>query len=138
MSSKREPESPDEIAEARIQGALGEQAGRLDLSELGLTSLPESLGKLSGLQTLYLSGNQLTSLPESLGKLSGLQKLDLSGNQLTSLPESLGKLSEPANALPFRQSAHEPAGVARQAERPANARPFRQSAHEPAGVRSAS
>ena len=55
MSSKREPESPDEIAEARIQGALGEQAGRLDLSELGLTSLPESLGKLSGLQSSSFS-----------------------------------------------------------------------------------
>ena len=43
MSSKRKPESPNEIAEARIQGALGEQAGRLDLYALGLTRLPESL-----------------------------------------------------------------------------------------------
>ena len=66
----------------------------LDLSGNQLTSLPEWLGKLSGLQVLYLSGNQLTSLPESLGKLSGLQGLFLSGNQLTSLPESLGNLSD--------------------------------------------
>jgi internalin A len=92
MSSKREPESPNEIAEARIQAALGEQAGRLDLSQLGLTTPPESLGKLSGLRTLELPNNRLTSLPEWLGNLSRLQALDLSGNQLTSLPAGMREL----------------------------------------------
>jgi len=41
----------------------------LDLSSLGITSLPESIGNLSALQTIDLWGNQLTSLPESVKKL---------------------------------------------------------------------
>lgn len=65
----------------------------LDLSGNQLTSLPESLGQLVGLQSLYLSGNRLTSLPESLGQLASLQSLNLSFNQLTSLPEWLGQLT---------------------------------------------
>jgi Leucine-rich repeat (LRR) protein len=68
MSLKPEPESLDDVAEANIQAALREQAGKLNLSGLELTSLPESLGKLTSLQSLDISGNQLTSLPEWLGK----------------------------------------------------------------------
>ncbi|MBS9773466.1 MAG: leucine-rich repeat domain-containing protein, partial [Trichodesmium erythraeum GBRTRLIN201] len=58
-----------------------------------LTSLPESIGKLSNLTSLDLGGNQLTSLPESITKLSNLTELYLGHNQLTSLPESITKLS---------------------------------------------
>ena len=88
----------------------------LNLVHNQLTSLPESLGQLTGLQGLdlsrqpadhpagvpgsvdrparpCLSDNQLTTLPESLGQLTGLQSLHLSGNQLTTLPESLGQLT---------------------------------------------
>ncbi len=110
MSSKREPESPDRIAEAHIQAALGKQAGTLDLSGLGLTTLPESLGKLSPACRAPLFLRQSAHEPAGVARTA------------------------PCTALPFRQSAHEPAGVARQAERPARALPFRQSAHEPAGV----
>jgi hypothetical protein len=43
-----------------------------------LTSLPESLGQLTGLQQLGLMCcSSLTSVPESLGQLTGLQQLDL-------------------------------------------------------------
>jgi Leucine-rich repeat (LRR) protein len=58
----------------------------LDLSGLGLTTLPETLGKLTALQRLYLSKNQLTSVPEVLGKLTKLRVLDLVNNHLTNLP----------------------------------------------------
>jgi Leucine-rich repeat (LRR) protein len=44
----------------------------------------------SGDTDLDLSHNQLTTLPESLGQLTQLQSLDISGNQLTALPKSLG------------------------------------------------
>src|SRR5258708_34003059 len=57
-----------------------------------LTSLPVSLGQLTNLQQLDLTGNQITSLPESLGNLIRLKKIYLDGNQITSLPESLGNL----------------------------------------------
>ena len=88
-------------AEQLIEEALRSGAKGLNLSvrseaedSAKLTELPESLGQLSQLQTLSLSGNQLTTLPESLGQLSQLQTLSLSRNQLTTLQESLGQLSK--------------------------------------------
>lgn len=64
----------------------------LSISRNQLTSVPESLSQLTGLQALCLDYNQLTSVPESLGQLRWLQVLKLNNNQLTSLPESLGQL----------------------------------------------
>lgn len=55
--------------------------------------VPESLGKLTWLTDLNLSGNRLSSLPESIGELSNLINLDLSANQLKELPVSLGQLT---------------------------------------------
>jgi internalin A len=78
--------------EAKIQQALKEQETSLDLSGIGLKSLPKSMGQLTGLQGLNLSRNQLTTLPEWLGYLTGLQFLNLSDNWLTSLPKSLSHL----------------------------------------------
>ncbi len=79
--------------------SLPESIGNLvHLSELSLicnelTSLPESIGNLVNLSKLNLSNNELTSLPESIGNLVNLSKLSLSNNKLTSLPESMGNLS---------------------------------------------
>jgi len=58
-----------------------------------LTTLPESIGKLSSLQKLDLEGNKLTTLPKSISKLTSLQELKLWDNQLSTLPESIGQLS---------------------------------------------
>ncbi|BAP56822.1 receptor protein kinase-like protein [Thioploca ingrica] len=69
----------------------------LDLSANQLSGiLPNSLEKLSQLNSLDLSGNQLTgSIPNSLENLDNLSNLSLSQNQLTgSIPESLGNLSK--------------------------------------------
>jgi internalin A len=85
--------SPLAEAERRIQDALESGATELDLSGLGLTALPESLGNLANLTDLYLSQNQLTTLPESLGNLANLTDLYLHQNQLTAIPESLGNLA---------------------------------------------
>jgi internalin A len=79
-------------AEKRIETARREKATALDLSCLGLTAVPKSLGQLTALQELDLYNNQLTSVPESLGQLKALQELFLFNNQLTSVPESLGQL----------------------------------------------
>jgi internalin A len=81
-------------AEEKIATALRRGATGLDLRQLRLTDLPESLGQLTQLQTLDLYKNQLTALPESLGQLTQLQWLDLSDNQLTALPEWLGQLMQ--------------------------------------------
>ena len=58
-----------------------------------LTSLPESVGECTGLQTLDLSScSRLVSLPERLGELKALQTLNLgSCSGLVSLPERLGE-----------------------------------------------
>lgn len=65
-----------------------------NFSNLGLTSLPESIGNLSRLTRLSIYGNQLESLPESIGSLSQLTELNAFRNHLTSLPESIGYLSQ--------------------------------------------
>src|SRR5450759_161124 len=85
-------------AEQKVEEARRSGAKILDLSvqwnkdSEKLTELPESLGQLTQLQTLNLSGNQLTVLPEWLAQLKLLQTLNLSGNQLTALPEWLAQL----------------------------------------------
>ena len=81
-------------AEKKIEAARRKGATELDLSEMKLTELPESLGQLTQLQSLNLSHNQLTALPESLGQLTQLQSLNLSRNQLTALPKSLEQLTQ--------------------------------------------
>jgi internalin A len=108
--AKRKSGEPGANAEQRIGKAVKElaattglQLSRLDaqvtatelnLSGLGLESLPESLGKFTQLRALYLDSNQLNALPESLGNLSRLQTLVLNHNQLSAVPESLGNLTQ--------------------------------------------
>ena len=70
----------------------------LDVSGLyfkrsGLTVIPESIGNLSSLRLLDLNNTQISALPESIGNLSSLQKLDLDHTQICTLPESIWNLS---------------------------------------------
>jgi internalin A len=69
------------------------QLEHLDLSGTLLTALPESIGQLTRLKELYLGGSRLTALPESIGQLTQLEHLDLSDTRLTALPESFGQLT---------------------------------------------
>ena len=71
---------------------IDETAIELDLSQLGLKSLPPEIGKLTNLEYLYLDDNQLTSV-EGVGKLTSLTVLGLANNQLISLPTEIGKLT---------------------------------------------
>ena len=64
----------------------------LDLNFNKLQSLPEQIGVLWALQNLYVQGNQLQFLPEWIGQLPVLEYLDVSNNQLQSLPEQIGQL----------------------------------------------
>jgi Leucine-rich repeat (LRR) protein len=78
----------------KIESVRESNSSVLDLSGMGLTELPESIGRLTALQQLDVSSNQLTALPEAIGKLTALQQLNVSHNQLTALPDSIGKLTE--------------------------------------------
>lgn len=91
---KADVKDPISLAEARIREAHNTRLIKLDLSELNLDTLPESIVQLSWLQTLSLEGNQLTTLPEFISQLSHLRWLDMDNNQLRSLPESVTQLPQ--------------------------------------------
>ena len=78
--------------------ALPENMG--DLTSLGslyiewnlITVLPESFSDLTNLSNLVISNNLLIALPEDFGNLTNLFFLDLGYNQINSIPESIGNL----------------------------------------------
>lgn len=75
----------------RIDQAHRDQVSQLDLSDQGLTALPEAMSQLTQLQSLDLDDNQLTVLPEAIRHLSALTELYLHGNEALDLPvEVLG------------------------------------------------
>ncbi|MCU0748483.1 MAG: TIR domain-containing protein [Akkermansiaceae bacterium] len=74
-------------------GRKGANRTKLDLSKLGLSALPQELGKLSALAELNLSENQLRALPPEICQLTALTDLDLSDNQLSALPPEIAGLS---------------------------------------------
>jgi Leucine-rich repeat (LRR) protein len=92
-----------DTARSRIATAAQEAASDLDLSGLGLTELPWSLGKLSALKSLDLQDNRLNSLPVFLKSFRSLRTLLLDGNQFSSWPEILSELPELAS-LHFRNN----------------------------------
>ena len=68
---------------------------RIDLRDLDLQgTIPASLGLLTGLERLWLAGNQLTGeIPLELGNLSNLEWIALRGNQLTGcLPDEFSNI----------------------------------------------
>ena len=66
---------------------------RLDMIHCGLEVLPEAIGRLTQLRTLYANWGRLTDLPSSIGLLTNLEALWLNDNRLTGLPSSFRGLS---------------------------------------------
>jgi Leucine-rich repeat (LRR) protein len=63
---------------------------KLDLSNLGLSLLPEKMFPcLVGLTDFFCDGNHLTSLPITIWNVPRLQTLNVSNNKLTSLPAAV-------------------------------------------------
>src|SRR5258708_6412309 len=79
-------------AERRIE-KVRREGGRLDLSGLRLKTVPESIRKLDGVNTLDLSGNDLAVLPDWFGLLPELNFLNLMHNPIPELPSALVKAS---------------------------------------------
>ena len=87
--------NPEDFYNSNNEGRIRIEGNRiiyLDVSSMGLTSLPEGIGDLQALKGLYVGHNQLISLPERIGDLKALEVLYVGGNKLTSLPERIGDL----------------------------------------------
>ena len=73
-------------------------SGRLDLSELGLSSLPSAIlppscpDHFMSLRKLNLSGNGLTHLPDVMWQLISLEQINLSQNKLSELSARITKM----------------------------------------------
>ena len=59
-----------------------------------LTTLPESILKLTNLTELNLVKNKLVSLPDRIGLLCNLQRLELANNLIERLPITFGALNQ--------------------------------------------
>lgn len=67
----------------------------LSLSYNRLMDIPQgTLGNLTHLEELYLSGNSLSTLPDDFDELLALKVLHLNGNKFRTLPADLSKLAE--------------------------------------------
>ena len=54
-----------------------------------LTALPDSIGNLSLLKSLWIINNNISSLPESINKLKKLKYIGLMGTKITQVPKFL-------------------------------------------------
>lgn len=79
-------------AEKKIEAVLNSGGLELNLRNMRLTELPESMKRISHIHYLNLYNNQLRVLPDWLGEFTELQTLYLSSNKLVRLPISLNKL----------------------------------------------
>lgn len=61
------------------------QVSKLDLSNMGLTTLPTDLFKCKNLRKLNLSNNYIKTIPAELSNLKKLRNLDLSYNEISTL-----------------------------------------------------
>lgn len=78
----------------KIEIARAQKTDELDLSKMGLVSLPPEIGDLAHLRKLYLSNNHLLALPDTIGRLHNVSEIWLDGNQLRNLPSTVARLGE--------------------------------------------
>ncbi|HET7865817.1 MAG TPA: hypothetical protein VFL86_15550 [Burkholderiaceae bacterium] len=98
LAYTNKPPSPKEFvasaAQAIIQAAA-RGAWHLAIDTLPATSLPQAIGRLAHLETLWIRDTECTSLPDSIGGLASLRALSLRDNpKLTRLPDRLVELRQ--------------------------------------------
>lgn len=97
LNAKLDMRRSETIVEERIAAWVGcalRERPTLDLDGIGLTSVPESIRGLSGLEMLDLEHNQIEEIPEWIGEFSELKMMALNGNCLRTLPSAIGSLRQ--------------------------------------------
>jgi len=87
LSNKGITELPNEIG-------LLTNLKLLDLSYNEIEEIPESICNLKNLEAVYLLRNNVSKLPAEIGQLGKLKKLDISYNPIVKLPQGLGGCSD--------------------------------------------
>ncbi|MBM0740415.1 leucine-rich repeat domain-containing protein [Phormidium sp. CLA17] len=78
----------DVIASAMLEGVT-----ELNLSNLGLVTLPSEISQLLNLQSLNLDGNRIKHIPTAIAQLQDLTHLSLSRNQISEISAVIGSLT---------------------------------------------
>lgn len=104
--------APEEIAEERIaewradrafrnegerqlaEELFGSRTRMLDLFDLLLKEVPQSIRNLDELEILNLGSNVIQELPEWICELGKIKAINLAGNRLRLLPRRFGSLRE--------------------------------------------
>ena len=73
----------------KVETGIERSDNILDLSNMGLTSLPKQVFEISSIRELYLHNNQLETLPEQIKQLRELRVLNVSNNNLRSIPNEI-------------------------------------------------
>jgi Leucine-rich repeat (LRR) protein len=84
----------DTVAVTSVTSTSGDRIYSLTLSEMGITVLPECVGKLDAMALLNVTNNRITKLPQSMGSLTGLQYAYLYDNSICELPSSFARLKK--------------------------------------------
>ncbi len=71
--------------------------------EMDIDNLPESIGDISSLEILIISGTSIKELPNSIGKLLNLTTLLVYRNRLTVIPGAIGNLKN-LTSLNFQEN----------------------------------
>ena len=89
--------------DARVDTSVPPVLLKIHLTDRGLTSIPDYLGKIKTLSYMNFCDNKLLSLPASLGSIDWMTYLDVERNQLRDIPPELGDLTRLKTLHPSRR-----------------------------------
>jgi small GTP-binding protein len=61
---------------------------------LSLSEIPDSITRLTNLQSLDLGNNRISEIPDLITRLTNLQSLDLRNNRISKIPDSITRLQK--------------------------------------------